>query len=162
MVKSMAVNAAVAVSLLCASASAFAPAPKSGRLFATSTYSPPTTRLNALDPVTYLRTEWVSAALCTNQTPRSADKVLQLGSEDGRIVNFVPRTVRYVFWSATTALFCLNAVCGSLTANNAQRNHNELSRARKGRPHGCLRTAVETNGEDSHECSANCLYFTES
>ena len=109
MVKSMAVNAAVAVSLLCASASAFAPAPKSGRLFATSTYSPPTTRLNALDPVTYLRTEWVSAALCTNQTPRSADKVLQLGSEDGRIVNFVPRTVRYVFWSATTA-FCFE--CG--------------------------------------------------
>ena len=47
-----------------------------------------------LDPVTYLRTEWVSAALCTNQTPKEADKVLQLGIEDGRIVNFVPRTVR--------------------------------------------------------------------
>ena len=47
-----------------------------------------------LDPVTYLRTEWVSAALCTNQTPKEADRVLQLGIEDGRIVNFVPRTVR--------------------------------------------------------------------
>ena len=51
-------------------------------------------RATQLDPVTYLRTEWVSASLCTNQTPASADKVLQLGIEDGRIVNFVPRTVR--------------------------------------------------------------------
>ena len=50
----------------------------------------------ALDPVTYLRTEWVSAALVTNQTPRSADKILELGCEDGRIVNFVPRTIRSV------------------------------------------------------------------
>mmetsp|Transcript_16122 Transcript_16122/g.32461 ORF Transcript_16122/g.32461 Transcript_16122/m.32461 type:complete len:133 (-) Transcript_16122:2657-3055(-) len=37
-----------------------------------------------LDLVTYLRTEWISAALCTNQTPRSADVCLQLGTEDGR------------------------------------------------------------------------------
>ena len=50
----------------------------------------------AVDPVTYLRTEWVAAALVTNQTPRAADVVLQLGTEDGRIVNFVPRTVRCV------------------------------------------------------------------
>ena len=54
-------------------------------------FAAPSTKL---DPVTYLRTEWVSAALCTNQTPVSADKVLQLGIEDGRVVNFVPRTVR--------------------------------------------------------------------
>lgn len=54
----------------------------------------------AQDPVTYLRTEWVSAALCTNQTPREADKVLQLGCEDGRIVNFVPRTVREIITSS--------------------------------------------------------------
>ncbi|EJK59592.1 hypothetical protein THAOC_20159 [Thalassiosira oceanica] len=99
MMTSMAVNAAVAVSLLFASASAFTPAPKSGRTFATSTYSP-STRLNAMDPVTYLRTEWVSASLCTNQTPRSADRVLQLGSDDGRIVNFVPRTVREIITSS--------------------------------------------------------------
>lgn len=51
---------------------------------------------SSLDPVTYLRTEWVSAALVANQTPRVADRVLQLGVGDGRIVNFVPRTVRYV------------------------------------------------------------------
>jgi len=36
----------------------------------------------------------------TNQTPRSADKVLQLGAQDGRIVNFVPRTVREIITSA--------------------------------------------------------------
>ena len=58
-----------------------------------------------LDPVTYLRTEWVSAALCTNQTPRSADKVLQLGVEDGRVVNFVPRTVRSVSVSVISQRF---------------------------------------------------------
>ncbi|KAL7462768.1 hypothetical protein ACHAXS_003144 [Conticribra weissflogii] len=54
----------------------------------------------ALDPVTYLRTEWVSAALCTNQTPRAADVCLQLGSEDGRVVNFVPRTIREIITSS--------------------------------------------------------------
>mmetsp|Transcript_16027 Transcript_16027/g.27069 ORF Transcript_16027/g.27069 Transcript_16027/m.27069 type:complete len:336 (-) Transcript_16027:276-1283(-) len=56
--------------------------------------------LHALDPVTYLRTEWVSAALCTNQTPRSFDIALQLGTEDGRIVNFVPRTIRKIITSS--------------------------------------------------------------
>jgi len=56
--------------------------------------------LHALDPVTYLRTEWVAAALCTNQTPRSADVALQLGCEDGRIVNFVPRTIRKIITSS--------------------------------------------------------------
>ena len=54
----------------------------------------------ALDPVTYLRTEWVSAALCTNQTPRSADVCLQLGTADGRAVNFVPRTIREIITSS--------------------------------------------------------------
>mmetsp|Transcript_13896 Transcript_13896/g.33606 ORF Transcript_13896/g.33606 Transcript_13896/m.33606 type:complete len:299 (+) Transcript_13896:34-930(+) len=46
-----------------------------------------------LDMVTYMRTEWISAALCTNQTPREADVCLQLGCEDGRAVTFVPRTI---------------------------------------------------------------------
>lgn len=50
--------------------------------------------------MTYLRTEWVAAALCTNQTPRSADVALQLGCEDGRIVNFVPRTIRKIVTSS--------------------------------------------------------------
>jgi SAM-dependent methyltransferase len=52
-----------------------------------------------LDMVTYLRTEWISAALCTNQTPRTADVCLQLGTEDGRIVTFVPRTIREIITS---------------------------------------------------------------
>lgn len=53
-----------------------------------------------LDMVTYLRTEWVSAALCTNQTPRSADVCLQLGCEDGRAVTFIPKTIRELITSS--------------------------------------------------------------
>ena len=53
-----------------------------------------------LDLVTYLRLEWISAALCTNQTPRSADVCLQLGTEDGRAVTFVPRTIRELITSS--------------------------------------------------------------
>jgi len=60
----------------------------------------PTKLRMSLDLVTYLRTEWVSAALCTNQTPRSADVVLQLGCEDGRAVTFIPRTVRELITSS--------------------------------------------------------------
>jgi len=52
-----------------------------------------------LDLVTYLRTEFVSAALCTNQTPRSANVCLQLGCEDGRAVTFLPRTVETLITS---------------------------------------------------------------
>lgn len=47
-----------------------------------------------LDPVTFLRTEFVSAALFTNQIPRSADTCLQLGVYDGRAVTFIPKTIR--------------------------------------------------------------------
>jgi SAM-dependent methyltransferase len=54
----------------------------------------------AMDMVTYLRTEWIAAALCTNQTPRSADTCLQLGTEDGRAVTFVPRTIRTLLTSS--------------------------------------------------------------
>lgn len=53
-----------------------------------------------LDLVTYLRTEWVSAALCTNQIPRSSTSVLQIGVEDGRAVNFVPRSVQELITSS--------------------------------------------------------------
>ena len=53
-----------------------------------------------LDLVTYIRTEWISAALCTNQTPRSADVCLQLGVEDGRAVTFIPRTIRELITSS--------------------------------------------------------------
>jgi len=53
-----------------------------------------------VDMVTYLRTEWVSAALVTNQTPRSFDVCLQLGTDDGRMVQFVPRTLRKLITSS--------------------------------------------------------------
>ena len=53
-----------------------------------------------VDPLTYLRTEWVSASLVSNQTPKEADRILQLGTEDGRLVNFVPRTVRDIITSS--------------------------------------------------------------
>lgn len=46
-----------------------------------------------LDLVTSLRTEWVSAAICTNQIPSTASSVLQLGTEDARAVTFVPRFI---------------------------------------------------------------------
>jgi len=52
-----------------------------------------------LDMVTYMRCEWVSAALCTNQTPRSADVALVLGCEDGRPVTFLPKTIEKLITS---------------------------------------------------------------
>ena len=56
-----------------------------------------------LDMVTYMRVEWIAAALCTNQTPRSADVCLQLGCEDGRAVTFVPRTIERLITSTVEA-----------------------------------------------------------
>jgi SAM-dependent methyltransferase len=53
-----------------------------------------------MDPLTSLRTEWISASLCTNQIPRSADTCVQLGCEDGRIVTFVPLTIREIITSS--------------------------------------------------------------
>mmetsp|Transcript_8953 Transcript_8953/g.13896 ORF Transcript_8953/g.13896 Transcript_8953/m.13896 type:complete len:316 (-) Transcript_8953:227-1174(-) len=53
-----------------------------------------------MDMVTYLRTEWISASLCTNQTPRDAEVCLQLGTEDGRAVTFIPRSVKTLLTSS--------------------------------------------------------------
>ncbi|KAL7431697.1 hypothetical protein ACHAXM_002838 [Skeletonema potamos] len=91
MVRSQTTTVLLAAAILSSSAEAFV-SPLSS--FSSSS------ALHALDPVTYLRTEWVAAALCTNQTPRSADVALQLGCEDGRIVNFVPRTIRKIITSS--------------------------------------------------------------
>lgn len=74
-----------------------------------------------IDPVTYLRTEWVAAALCTNQTPRSADVVLQLGSEDGRVVQFVPRTVREIITSSAEKEGGLTVSCERQLKQMAER-----------------------------------------
>lgn len=56
-----------------------------------------------LDLVTSLRTEWIATSLCTNQTPRSAKVVLQLGSEDGRALTMIPRTVETFITSSAEA-----------------------------------------------------------
>jgi len=54
-----------------------------------------------LDLVTSLRTEWISAAICTNQIPQEAASVLQLGTEDARAVTFVPRFVEEIITSSS-------------------------------------------------------------
>uniref|UniRef100_A0A7S2MK60 Methyltransferase type 11 domain-containing protein n=1 Tax=Helicotheca tamesis TaxID=374047 RepID=A0A7S2MK60_9STRA len=88
---------------------AFAPAAPHTRTFGTTknvvatTARTPTHLHMGLDAVTYLRTEWISAALCTNQTPRAADVCLQLGTEDGRAVTFVPKTIRTLITSSAEA-----------------------------------------------------------
>lgn len=69
-----------------------------GRATTTSTQLP-----MALDLVTGLRTEWISASICTNQIPSDAQSVLQLGTEDGRAVNFVPRTIEEILTSSAEA-----------------------------------------------------------
>jgi ubiquinone/menaquinone biosynthesis C-methylase UbiE len=56
-----------------------------------------------LDAVTGLRTEWISASICTNQIPSTAKSVLQLGTETGSIVNFVPRSVEEILTSSAEA-----------------------------------------------------------
>lgn len=56
-----------------------------------------------LDLVTSLRVEWIAANLCTNQTPRTADVCLQLGSEDGKAVQFVPKTIDKLITSTLEA-----------------------------------------------------------
>lgn len=93
-------------SLLCAAGSvhAFSPAafPRATSLRSVSRPVTPAPLSMALDPVSYLRTEWVSAALCTNQTPRSADVCLQLGTDDGRAMTFIPRTIREFVTSSVT------------------------------------------------------------
>jgi SAM-dependent methyltransferase len=73
--------------------------PISGGLAPQSCRRPTTALSMGLDMVTYMRVEWISAALCTNQTPVSADVCLQLGCEDGRGVTFVPRTIQELITS---------------------------------------------------------------
>lgn len=75
----------------------------SASLYNANAASSSTTLRMGLDLVTYLRCEWVSAALCTNQTPRSADVCLVLGCEDGRPVTFIPRTIEKLITSTVEA-----------------------------------------------------------
>lgn len=103
-----ALSAVVSVLWCLQSTQAFAPlqppaTPRGANPFAEKRSSSPTALRMGLDLVTYLRTEWVSAALCTNQTPRAADVCLQLGTQDGRAVLFVPRTIREFVTSSVEA-----------------------------------------------------------
>ncbi|OEU18743.1 hypothetical protein FRACYDRAFT_237023 [Fragilariopsis cylindrus CCMP1102] len=68
----------------------------------TSTSSSTTMLQMGLDMVTSLRCEWISAALCTNQTPLSANDCLILGCDDGRAVTFIPRTIETLYTSTGT------------------------------------------------------------
>lgn len=74
-----------------------------------------------VDLVTYLRTEWVSAALVTNQTPRAADICLQLGAEDGRAVTFIPRTIRELITSSAEKDGRLTMSCRRQLKQNQER-----------------------------------------
>eukprot|EP00977_Amphora_coffeiformis_P003753 scaffold742_cov165-Amphora_coffeaeformis.AAC.29 len=110
------------------SSEAFAPLrPPSKNTFSTSSSSSSPTALRmGLDLVTYLRTEWVSAALCTNQTPRSADVCLQLGTQDGRAVLFVPRTIREFITSSTEADGTLNPTIKRQLKQQAERRSSAV------------------------------------
>jgi len=68
-----------------------------------SKHKTPTELQMGLDAVTGLRTEWISASICTNQIPSTAESVLQLGTDDGRAVNFVPRSVEEIITSSAEA-----------------------------------------------------------
>jgi SAM-dependent methyltransferase len=115
-------SSAFAVALLSAACSveSFAPLRSTGR----QSYTRAATlsqRFMALDPVSYLRTEWVSAALCTNQTPRTADVCLQLGTEDGRAVTFLPRTIREFMTSSADASGTISVSVRRQLKQNQQR-----------------------------------------
>lgn len=77
-----------------------------------------------VDPITYLRTEWVSASLVSNQTPKEADSILQLGTEDGRLVNFVPRTIREIITSSAERQTGLTVSCERQLRQMAERRRS--------------------------------------
>jgi len=59
--------------------------------------------MEKLDVITNIRTEWISSALCTNQTPRSANVALQLGCYDGRAIIALPRSIGIFITSSNEA-----------------------------------------------------------
>jgi SAM-dependent methyltransferase len=78
-----------------------------------------------IDPVTSLRTEWVSAALVTNQIPRAADIALQLGTYDARAVNFLPRTIRKLITSSLTSNGVLPVSCERMLRQMKERRYGK-------------------------------------
>lgn len=80
-----------------------------------------------LDIVTYLRTEWVSAALCTNQIPALSKSVLEIGTDDGRSVNFVPRTVEELITSSTEKDGIVSMTCRRQLKQQKERRGSGLT-----------------------------------
>lgn len=80
-----------------------------------------------LDIVTYLRTEWVSAAICTNQIPEASKSVLQLGTDDGRAVNFVPLTVEELITSSAEEDGTVSMTCRRQLKQQKERRGSGLT-----------------------------------
>lgn len=93
-------NTGISLAVTLAAVEAFSPSPV---LTLQISNRQPSHLQMGLDVVTGLRTEWISASICTNQIPSDAESVLQLGTEDGRAVNFVPRTVEEIITSSAEA-----------------------------------------------------------
>lgn len=93
-----------------------------------------------LDMITYMRTEWVSAALCTNQTPKSADVALQLGCYDGRAVNFLPRTIDTLITSSLEPSGVLSI--------SAERQLKQMTERRFGKEGGAMQIKMEIQRAD--------------
>lgn len=90
-----------------------------------------------LDLVTYLRTEWISASLCTNQIPEASTSVLQIGTEDGRAVNFIPRTVERLITSSADEGGELSVAC-----------RRQLKQQRDRRATGIIVNYIDQPGDD--------------
>lgn len=95
---------------------------------------------SGLDIVTYLRTEWVSAALCTNQIPEASKSVLQIGTDDGRAVNFVPRTVEELITSSAEEDGTVSISC-----------RRQLKQQKERRGTGLTLTYVDQPADDLNE-----------
>lgn len=95
---------------------------------------------SGLDIVTYLRTEWVSAALCTNQIPEASKSVLQIGTDDGRAVNFVPKTVEELITSSAEEDGIVSISC-----------RRQLKQQKERRGTGLTLTYVDQPADDLNE-----------
>mmetsp|Transcript_29371 Transcript_29371/g.34947 ORF Transcript_29371/g.34947 Transcript_29371/m.34947 type:complete len:339 (+) Transcript_29371:129-1145(+) len=80
-----------------------------------------------LDLVTSLRTEYVSAALCTNQIPAVSKSVLQIGTDDGRAVYFVPNTVEELITSSAEEGGIVSMSCRRQLKQQKERRGTGLS-----------------------------------
>jgi SAM-dependent methyltransferase len=101
-----------------------------------------------MDLVTYLRTEWISAALVSNQTPRSADVCLELGTQDGRAVSYIPKTIREFITSSAEP-------DGIMTV--ATRRQVKLQQQRRDAATGIAVTSVDQAADDLSETATESV-----